>query len=1752
LASNEEVVAASCADVIVKEKHEPREKRPIFLEYIDSCRAVEGYPIKLEARVAAHPKPTIEWYHDGEKIESDQDHVKIVQKEDGTTSCLIDTVRMCDRGEYKIIAKNNLGKAFTSGYLAVSSQATGREPRKEKPDFVVDLFDRNVKEGTPLSLDVKIASYAEPEIKWLHDGEQILPDNKHIIISQKPDGSSSLKIDKVKSKDAGEYIVICANEIGAATSKATIKVLPEANDNDDYIETKPRFIVKLEDQDVQKGQTLELEAKINPCVEEVKWLHDEKEILDNGDRIKISTDADGVSKLSIHDIVPEDGGDYRVVASNQQGRASSSASLKIENAQVTDSSVYKVYAKNEHGEASSKANVQVLDSESKPSFSKKLISCAAPENSPVSFEVKVSGHPKPRLQWYHNDEEIDSDDDNITLVKNTDGTAALAIGSVTAYNSGTYKVCASNKYGVVESEAELTVLVKPKFEKALEDIEVVEGLEAKFEIKVIGNPRPNLEFFQNSRKITSDGYYTKINYNSNGIATLTIPKVSKVDHGDYRVVAQNSAGTVESCAKLSVVSKRDVRPTFQSHLSDQRVKEGEPIELTVEVTGKPQIELQWLHNGKPINTNGERYQLVSDSDTTHTLKINDAELSDAGEYSLIATNAYGSLTSSAAVSIVKDKQKGQAPEFLKCLEDINAEIGSLVKLSVQISGIPEPKIKWLHNGEVVVPQIGYIRLSEYPDGTHTLAMNDVSPKTSGKYTVVATNNFGSVESVGTVNVFAKPDIIKGLKDIEVEENSQIKFELRFEAYPEPTLKWTHDGEDIIPDGNSIVVTQSPDGTATLTINEAKLSNAGDYRVEISSKNVAGKKTTQAHLSVTPKPQEERGEAPVFIVPLEDTQAHLGSSARFEIEIAAKPEATLKWLHKNKPIVPQRGVVRITENPDGTTVFYLNAVTTENAGQYQVIATNKFGSCSSKAMLSVVAKPSITGDLKDLEVQQNSTLALDIKFEGTPQPTINWYHNGQEITPDDQHKTLTEDNGIAALNINEATIDDGGEYRIVLKNDFGTTSSNAFVSVISNDKENMPAFISGLYNRSVEIDQPIKFDIKVAGSPQPTLKFLHNGKEFENIPNEISIKEDQDGTCTLSIANVSQNDAGEYRIIAYNSHGTATTNAILTVLSKPKIVDGLKDVDTVEGSPIVLSVKIKAYPSADVRWYLNGSEIVPDGRFVKISQGPDGLYSLEIPKAAISDSGEYAVESINEHGSDLSKALVSVSTKSNIILQHGEKPDFEEGLEDAEVDIGSTMLFSVFVTGVPKPTLKWLHNGKEILPEKGRIKISENPDGSVGLTISEATFTDAGEYRVIASNQSGTTASEGSLSVLSKPVFLSALKDQYLIEGDTAKFEAVLINGSPQTQIEWFWNEQIIQPSDYIKIDQLPNGTCILTVDSVSPDDIGKNRIRIVATNKYGKASSDANLLVSPNTSKRTIRTEKPTFVEELSNLQIYEGFPAKFNVKVTGNPDLKWYRNDKEIQSKNGVARISLNPDGTAYLILHEVCPSDQGNFKVVAINEHGSAESCGELSVSVLPEEKNYDNLLAARNDSDTEALPEILANDLKDQSVYESTPVSFEIIAQGIPKLDVEWTLNDKPLKSNDHYTITEDGLRYKLSIADVKLTDAGTFKVVVKNKLGELSKQCDLSVMPVAEYRKPILIEPLKDVQSLKNAPVELAAIITADPLPEITWLKYGEKFEESLDVQFKQEVKELEHGLKKVKYYLYFPAGRHCDTGSYTLL
>lgn len=201
------------------------------------------------------------------------------------------------------------------------------------------------------------------------------------------------------------------------------------------------------------------------------------------------------------------------------------------------------------------------------------------------------------------------------------------------------------------------------------------------------------------------------------------------------------------------------------------------------------------------------------------------------------------------------------------------------------------------------------------------------------------------------------------------------------------------------------------------------------------------------------------------------------------------------------------------------------------------------------------------------------------------------------------------------------------------------------------------------------------------------------------------------------------------MVATNNFGTVSTNATLTVLSKPAFVSELEDVSVVEGTPVKLEVVVVGSPQPTVKWYQNGEEIIPDGRYIKASLTPDGLATLMFEKAQITDGGDLRVVASNESGTAASNALLSVTSKHESTLRLGEKPVFEKGLEDTEVDVGSSAKLEVKVTGLPKPKLTWLGpNGKEIVPEKGYVQIKEGPDGTSTLEIKEAILEDAGSYR----------------------------------------------------------------------------------------------------------------------------------------------------------------------------------------------------------------------------------------------------------------------------------------------------------------------------------------------------------------------------------------------------------------------------------------
>ena len=125
-------------------------------------------------------------------------------------------------------------------------------------------------------------------------------------------------------------------------------------------------------------------------------------------------------------------------------------------------------------------------------------------------------------------------------------------------------------------------------------------------------------------------------------ATLTWSNVTFAQAGAYTVAVTNSAGGVLSqAAQLTVVP---VLPRFASQPQSITVPAGSNALFSVTVVGEPPPVLQWQFNGTNLVDGGR----ISGSSGT-TLSITNVHFSDAGSYSVIASNAYGVATSSTAV-----------------------------------------------------------------------------------------------------------------------------------------------------------------------------------------------------------------------------------------------------------------------------------------------------------------------------------------------------------------------------------------------------------------------------------------------------------------------------------------------------------------------------------------------------------------------------------------------------------------------------------------------------------------------------------------------------------------------------------------------------------------------------------------------------------------------------------------------------------------------------------------------------------------------------------------------------------------------------------------------------------------------------------------------------------------------------------------------------------------------------------------------
>jgi hypothetical protein len=157
-------------------------------------------------------------------------------------------------------------------------------------------------------------------------------------------------------------------------------------------------------------------------------------------------------------------------------------------------------------------------------------------------------------------------------------------------------------------------------------------------------------------------------------ASLTIPAAEAFNAGTYSVEVTNSVGLITSAPAILKVMRQMTAPVITQEPIGMTVAAGSTAAFKAAASGYPAPVFQWLFNGTPIA--GAK---------SATLNIHNAQAANAGRYTVVASNAMGSGTSTAATLLVGSSFQSQAGNFNGMIYDGPADATGSGVLKVTMS-----------------------------------------------------------------------------------------------------------------------------------------------------------------------------------------------------------------------------------------------------------------------------------------------------------------------------------------------------------------------------------------------------------------------------------------------------------------------------------------------------------------------------------------------------------------------------------------------------------------------------------------------------------------------------------------------------------------------------------------------------------------------------------------------------------------------------------------------------------------------------------------------------------------------------------------------------------------------------------------------------------------------------------------------------------------------------------------------------------
>ncbi|KAM6933841.1 roundabout homolog 2 isoform 7-T7 [Xenentodon cancila] len=283
---------------------------PRIVEHPSDLIVSKGEPATLNCKAEGRPSPTVEWYKDGERVETDKDdprsHRMLLPSGSLFFLRIVHGRRSKpDEGSYICVARNYLGEAVSRN--ASLEVALLRDDFRQNPTDVV------VAAGEPAILEcVPPRGHPEPTIYWKKDKVRIDDKDDRITIR-----GGKLMISNTRKSDAGMYICVGTNMVGERDSETAQVTVFE----------RPTFLRRPINQVVLEEEPVEFRCQVQGDPQpSVRWRKDDADVPRG--RYDIKYDKDDyvlrVKKASINDE-----GTFTCVAENHVGKLEASATLTV-------------------------------------------------------------------------------------------------------------------------------------------------------------------------------------------------------------------------------------------------------------------------------------------------------------------------------------------------------------------------------------------------------------------------------------------------------------------------------------------------------------------------------------------------------------------------------------------------------------------------------------------------------------------------------------------------------------------------------------------------------------------------------------------------------------------------------------------------------------------------------------------------------------------------------------------------------------------------------------------------------------------------------------------------------------------------------------------------------------------------------------------------------------------------------------------------------------------------------------------------------------------------------------------------------------------------------------------------------------------------------------------------------------------------------------------------------------------------------